>query len=230
MSAAFALVADTVLMRYGGKFKFREKLSGRLADVLIHLYLASAVLKRYEDDGRPAEDLPLVRWCIKDSLFSIQNALLELFQNLRPVLLGGLLRFLIFPLGRSYRPPSDASGRRLARILVTENPSRDRLLDGVYLSDTDDAAGRVTHAFHLALDSADAEQAIQNALKTDLTPGNYEALVKRAVESGVITEEQATRVRLAQQAIATVIAVDEFSQDEIEGAKEAAFRPAAAGK
>ena len=39
---------------------------------------------------------------------------------------------------------------------------------------------------------------------------NYERLVKRATESGVITEEQATSVRLAQQASALVIAVDEF--------------------
>ena len=216
MSAAFALLSDAVLIRYGGKFKFREKLSGRLADVLIHLYLCSAVLKRFEDDGRPAQDLPLVRWAVKDSLFTIQNALYAVLQNFEPGLLGRLLQLLIFPLGRSYRPPSDRSGRKLARILMTENPSRDRLVEGVFLSDGEDATGKLNRAFHLVLDSADAEQAIQNALRTHLTPGNHETLVRRAVESGVITEEQATRVRLAQQAVTEVIAVDDFSRADIE--------------
>ncbi|MGA0264793.1 MAG: acyl-CoA dehydrogenase [Lysobacterales bacterium] len=216
MSAAFALLSDAVLIRYGGKFKFREKLSGRLADVLIHLYLCSAVLKRFEDDGRPAQDLPLVRWAVKDSLFTIQNALYAVLQNFQPGLLGRLLQLLIFPLGRSYRPPSDRSGRKLARILMTENPSRDRLVEGVFLSDGEDATGKLNRAFHLVLDSADAEQAIQNALRTHLTPGNHETLVRRAVESGVITEEQATRVRLAQQAVTEVIAVDDFSRADIE--------------
>jgi acyl-CoA dehydrogenase len=217
MSAAFALLTDAVLLRYGGKFKFREKLSGRLADVLIHLYLCSAAMKRYEDDGRPPEDLPLLRWSIKDSLHSMQSAMYDILHNYRPVLLGAFLRFLIFPLGRPYRPPSDPSGRRLARILLSENASRERLLEGVFIPDGNDAGGRLNRAFHLALDSADAEQAIQNALKEDLNPVNCEALVKRAVESGVITEEQATRVRLAQQAIAEAIAVDDFSRNEIEG-------------
>jgi acyl-CoA dehydrogenase len=226
MSAAFALLTDAVLLRHGGKFKFREKLSGRLADVLIHLYLCSAALKRYEDDGRPPEDLPLLRWSIKDSLYSIQTAMYEILQNYRPVILGAFLRFLIFPLGRSYRAPSDRSGHKLAQILLTENPSRDRLLEGVFLSDGNDAGGRLNRAFHLALDSADAEQAIQNALKVNLNPGNHEPLVKRAVESGVITEDQATRVRLAQRAIAEVIAVDEFSPEEIENRGGPLGRPA----
>jgi acyl-CoA dehydrogenase len=225
MSAAFALVSDAVLLSQGGKFKFREKLSGRLADALIHLYMGSAVLKRFEDDGRPAEDLPLVRWAMEDSLNTIQQSLLEVVQNIGTPLLGPLLRLLIFPLGRSYQPPSDRVGKQVARILLSENSARARLIEGVYHSDADDASGRVNRAFELVLDSADAEHAIQNALKQSVTPENYESLVKRAVESGVITEEQASRVRLAQQASAAVIAVDEFTPEQIENAREPAFRP-----
>ncbi len=225
MAAAFALVADAVLIIHGGKFKLREKLSGRLADALIHLYLGSAVLKRFEDDKRPPGDLPLVQWAMDDSLNQIQESLLEVSYNLRVPLVGGLLRRLTFPLGRSYRRPSDATSRQLARILLSENPTRSRLIEGIYHSDADDAAGRLNRAFHLALDSADAEQAIQNALKTSLSTENYEPLVKRAVESGVITEEQATTVRLAQQAAAKVIAVDEFPRSQIEKHESAVFRP-----
>jgi acyl-CoA dehydrogenase len=229
MSAAFALVSDAVLLTLGGKFKFKEKLSGRLADALIHLYLGSAMLKRYEDDGRPAEDLPLLKWGMEDSLFCIQNALLGVMRNFPVPLLGGLLRLVIFPFGTPYSGASDSTGKRIARLLLSENESRDRLVDGVYVSDADDASGRVNTAFHMVLDSAPAEQAIRNALKETVTVDNYGQLVKRAVESGVITEEQATMVRLAQEATARVIAVDEFPRSHIEGFEIPAFRPAVRG-
>ena len=86
----------------------------------------------------------------------------------------------------------------------------------MFISDRDDATGRVNKAFHLALEAAPAERAIKNALKTSVNFENYEGLVKRATESGVITEEQATMVRLAQQACALAIAVDDFPQEKLD--------------
>ena len=98
----------------------------------------------------------------------------------------------------------------MAGILLSENESRDRLTEGVFISDRDDATGRVNRAFHLVLEAASAEQAIRNALGEAVNFENYEGLVKRATESGVITEEQARMVRLAQRATRSVIAVDDF--------------------
>jgi acyl-CoA dehydrogenase len=210
MSAAFALVSDFVLLSLGGKFKFRETLSGRLADALIHLYLMSAVLKQFEDDGRPDGDLPLVTWALDDSLHTIQSSLAGAMNNFPVPLLGGVLRMIIFPLGKQFRPPKDSSGKQIARLLMSDNETRDRLIKGIYVSDENDATGRVNTAFQLVLDSAKAEQAIRTALKETVGIDNYASLVKRAVESGVINEEQATRVRLAQEATARVIAVDDF--------------------
>ncbi len=226
MSAAFALVADAVLLTLGGKFKFKETLSGRFADVLIHLYLCSAVLKRFEDEGRPAGDLPLVSWAVEDSLYKVQNSLLGILQNFPVPLLGGFLRLVIFPLGRPYAPPADSTSQAVAKLLMSENDSRDRITAGVYLSDADDAAGRVISAFHLVLESAEAEQAIRNALNEGVSLDNYEQLVKRAVEAGVINEEQAQLVRLAQEACAKAVAVDDFPKTQIEGFEKPAFRPA----
>ena len=226
LSAAFAMVADAVLLTLGGKFKFKESLSGRLADALIHLYMATAVLKRFEDDGRPAADLPLLRWALDDSLHSVQQALHGVLCNFPVPLMGGLLRFIAFPLGLRYKPPSDAVGHAVAQLMLSENESRDRLVEGVYLSDADDGAGRVLNAFHLVLESADAEQAIRNALKESVSVNNYGRLVKRAVEAGVITEQQAAVVRLAQEATAKVIGVDDFPRSHIEGFEQPAFRPA----
>jgi acyl-CoA dehydrogenase len=229
MCAAFCFTSDVVLLMLGGKFKFREKLSGRLADALTHLYLACAVLKRFENDGRPEEDLPLLTWAIEDSLYTVQESLKGVLTNLPIPLFGGLARALIFPLGSPYAPPNDAVSKAIARLLTTENASRDRLTAGVYMSDTDDASGKVHQAFHLVLTAARAESAVRNALKEPVTFENHERLVRKAVESGVITEEQATSVRLAQEAARAVIEVDEFSREEIEGFVEPAFRPAAQG-
>jgi acyl-CoA dehydrogenase len=226
MSAAFALTADSVLVTLGGKFKFKETLSGRLADVLIHLYMGSAMLKQFEDDGRPEEDLPLLQWAMDDSLYKIQSSLRGVLENFPVPLLGGILRFITFPLGQTFRRAPDQVGKDVARILMSENPARARLTEGVYISDENDASGKVNTAFHLVLDSAKAEQAIRTALKEAVSVDNYVGLVKRAVESGVITEEQATQVRLAQEATARVIAVDDFPRSDIEGEQESQFRPA----
>ncbi|MGD8356807.1 MAG: acyl-CoA dehydrogenase [Lysobacterales bacterium] len=225
MSAAFAFTADLVLVMLGGKFKFREKLSGRLADVLIHLYLATTVLKRFEDEDRPQEDLPLVTWALDDSLHTIQQQLLGVLANFPVPGVGRLGRWIMFPLGLSYRPPADATGKAVARLLLSESDSRERLVEGVYISDQEDASGQVHTAFHLAITATRAENAIRNALNEAVTFDNYERLVQKAVESGVITEEQATTVRLSQQASQAVIEVDEFTRAEIEGFEEPGFRP-----
>jgi acyl-CoA dehydrogenase len=227
MSAAFSFTADLVLVMLGGKFKFREKLSGRLADALIHLYMCCAVLKRFEDDGRPEEDLPLLCWALEDSLCIIQESLKGVLDNFPVPGIGRLVKWVIFPFGLPYSKPSDSTGKDVAQILLSENESRDRLVSGVYISDQDDASGRVHTAFHLVLTSTNAESAIQNALKEPVTYENYRKLVQKAVETGVITEEQATTVKLAQEATWAVINVDDFTRGEIEGFEEPAFRPAA---
>jgi acyl-CoA dehydrogenase len=227
MSAAFSFTSDLVLILLGGKFKFKEKLSGRLADALIHLYLCSAVLKRYEDDGRPEEDMPLVRWSLDDSLYIIQESLKGVLNNFPIPGIGRLVRWIVFPLGSPYKPPSDQVGKDVAQLLLSENESRDRLVSGVYISDEDDACGRVHRAFNLVLKSARAESAIRNALNEPVTFINYKELVQKAVESGVITEEQATMVRLAQQASRAVIDVDDFPPGAIEGSAEPPPHPAA---
>ena len=60
-SAAFALASDFAMLTLGGGLKKRELLSARLGDVLSSMYLASTVLKHFENQGRRATDLPLGR-------------------------------------------------------------------------------------------------------------------------------------------------------------------------
>ncbi|MCG8434069.1 MAG: acyl-CoA dehydrogenase, partial [Gammaproteobacteria bacterium] len=119
MSAAFAFLADVALLILGGEMKRREKLSARFGDILSHLYMGSAILKHFEDQGRPAADLPLVEWGCQDSLHVIQTQFEEILRNFPAPLFGKLLRLVVLPLGRSYSPPSDALGHAAAKLLLS---------------------------------------------------------------------------------------------------------------
>ncbi len=147
ISAAFCLTADIALFALGGDLKRREKLSGRFGDILSYMYLASAVLKRYEDDGRPPEDLALVRWACDELLYRIQGRFQEIFHNFPGRFAGAALRYLVFPWGARFRPPSDRIGHRVAERVLSPGETRERLVEGIFRSrDSADAVGRLEDA------------------------------------------------------------------------------------
>ncbi|MDX1625584.1 MAG: acyl-CoA dehydrogenase [Wenzhouxiangellaceae bacterium] len=215
-SAAFTLVSDVTLLLLGGKFKFAEKLSGRLADALSHLYIASTTLKRFEDDGRPGEDLPLVRWAVEDSLQRVENALVGVLDNYPSAFMGVLLRGWCLPWGRRRKGADDRTGREVARLLMKNGPALERLADGVYRPAGDVGVAAVLKAFDAVLAAEEAERAVVNGLKRQPTPANVRELAAQAEESGLITAEQAQLLIEAQRLSAEVIAVDEFDADDLE--------------
>ena len=106
LAAAFAFLADVSMAAMGGALKRKEKISGRLGDVLSIMYLVSATLKHYEDQGRIREDLPLVRWVIRDALYHAQQAIDQILSNFPVKSLATFLRWTLFPLGMPFRPPA----------------------------------------------------------------------------------------------------------------------------
>src|SRR5262249_40139361 len=62
LSSALAYAADISMLVLGGALKRKERISARLGDALAMLYLVSATLKRFEDEGRQEDDLPFVHW------------------------------------------------------------------------------------------------------------------------------------------------------------------------
>ena len=236
MSAAFALVADGAMLVAGGSLKRREKISGRLADVLSHMYLASAVLKRFVSQGRPSSDLPIVQWACQDALCNIQNALDGILCNLpnRPV--AWVLRKLVFPLGKPYAAPKDTLGHKVAGVLLKPSEARDRLTAGLYVpTDLTEPLGRLEDALRKAI----IAEATEKKLRIGLGPGGYSGndetpRVQAGIKLGVITEEEA---QLMYEAIAMrreVIKVDDFTQDywrreKIEWAMEQTADQAAPG-
>lgn len=215
LASAFTLTADLALLILGGKFKFAEKLSGRFADALAHLYMASAVLRRWEDDGRNSEDLPLLTFAVEDSLHQVEEALHGVYRNFPIAALGPVLRLLCFPLGRRHAVANDRTGRKIARMLLSRSESRERLVDGCYMASDDDGAGIVLKAFDAVLKAEPAENAIRNAFKAVPSPINVYKLAEKGVEAGVITEEQAADLIRAQELSNKVIAVDEFTPEEL---------------
>jgi len=215
MSAAFALLTDAALMTLGGTLKRRESLSARLGDVLSHLYLASAVLKRFEDQGSPKSDQPLLHWSLQHCLNQIQQAINGLLQNfpLRPAAF--LLRLMIFPLGRHFAPPADRLGHRVAEQLLIPSNSRDRLTDGIYLPKApDEALAQLEDALEKVIRADHAERKLRRELR-DFHPGyrGLEGLLEAGIENGIISEQDAELIRSANDARSEVIRVDDFPRE-----------------
>ena len=216
-SAAFALSADVAMAVLGGSLKRHEKISGRLGDVLSMLYLCSATLKRFEDDGRPAEDLPLLHWAMQDALYKIQQAFSGVIQNFPNSLVRGLLCGLIFPLGKHLSPPSDHLGHEIATLLMQPGAARDRLTAGMYLSrDEQDALG----ALESALMSTLACEPLQAKLEEARRAGKLKALdelarIAEARDTGMISAEQTLQLQRDYALRRKVIMVDDFAAEEL---------------
>ena len=219
MSAAFAMTADLAMFVLGGALKRKEKLSGRLADVLSHLYLASAVLKRFEDQGRPEADLPLVHWCCQFSLHTIQQQLSEFYRNMpsRPV--AWLLRMLAFPLGRHFAPPDDGLGHEVAALILSPGEARDRLTAGIFLSGNDrDRIGLLDNTLRRVIENEALEAKLRAAAEEGkLDPAPEEDMVEQALARKLITGEEAAHYRETLAARREVIKVDDFPADYWKG-------------
>ncbi|MCA1799627.1 MAG: DUF1974 domain-containing protein, partial [Xanthomonadaceae bacterium] len=213
-SAAFALTADLLLLTLRGELKRRERVSARMADVLSQLYIASMVLKDYDDAGAPANELPLVRWACEDALHTAQQAFDELFDNMQPRWLALLLRVVVFPLGRSRRRPSDALDHVLAQGILTPSSIRDRLTAGMYVPrSTREHLGRLEHALEQLCQTESLRRKLADAVRMDLAPGRTldEQLVA-AVASRALTDDEATKLREADHARRDALAVDDFER------------------
>src|SRR5690348_209334 len=220
-SAALALCADTFMGVLGGKLKFKEKLSARLGDVLSYLYIASAMLKRYEDTGRPEADRPFLAWGFHECMWLIQNALDGAIRNfpVRPV--AWLLRALVFPFGRREVPPSDRLGRRVAALLTAPNEALDRLTDWVYTTPTpNNTIGRMKALLPDVIAAEPVDRKFGKALKSgQFSSHDYLDQLIEAQQAGVISEAEAELLRRVREGVFEFISVDDFDTDEMRAFK-----------
>ncbi len=217
LAANFSIIADCALLFLGGELKRSEKLSARLGDVLSELYLASAVLKKFHDEGQNEGDEALFHWAMQSCCYRAQEALLGVLDNFPNRIFSGLLRICSFPLGRRYKQPNDRLGHEVAKLLISQNATRDRLCRGAYVNtDQDDPIGRVLYAFSLVEKSDPIEKKIKVAIKSKkLSVLLGEDSAEKALAQGVISESEHVVVGLAREAVTDAISVDDFSHSEL---------------
>ena len=216
-SQSFALVGDWTVAFLGGDLKRKQRLSGRMADILSDLYLLSAVLRRYEDEGKIAEDKPLVDAIARDHLYAIEQGFAGVFQNFPNPVLRWLMRILVFPLGRHRKPASDRETYRFARAVLRPGAFRDRLTMGTYVStDPKDVTGVLEDAMIKVTKAEDIEAKFVRAVKKGIVERRLDRdAITDAVAAGVIDEAEAATLRLADVATDRVIKVDDFEFDEL---------------
>ena len=204
----------------GGTLKRRESITGRLGDILSQMYLISSALKRFEDEGRPAEDAPLVHWSVQDALVRAQDALDGVLANFPNRGIAGLLRALIFPFGSPYRKPSDALAAQVAELMQTPGTARDRLLADSYCPTPDiDPIAYGEWAFRLQ----PAVDAIEQRLKPVIREGklppvpqslpDFETWTAQAVAQGLIDEAERKQLCDYARYGEHAVAVDDFAPD-----------------
>lgn len=209
----FAAVSDIVMGTLGGGLKRREGISARLGDVLSELYLMSCVLKRFESDGSPATDLPLVEWNQRMSLYVIQSRLDEVLVDLPNRPAAWLLRLIAFPWGRRRRPPKGSLIHACAKLILATGETRERLTAGIYVSkDKSDATGLMEAAF--------AEALIRDSIEAKLREGGISGRAALAdldalVSEGALSREDADNLINANELVRKAIAVDDFAPQEL---------------
>ncbi|WP_027149160.1 acyl-CoA dehydrogenase [Methylobacter tundripaludum] len=217
LSVGFALVADFALLTLGGSLKRKERLSGRFADVLSNLYLCSCVLKNYQDQGSPKDDLPLLHWACQQTLHRAQQSLLAIFHTLPMRIPAYLLRAVLFPGGKPYSPPADYLVHQTAALLLKNSPTRDRLTYGIYVNHKpNDVTGRIEVAFQAVLASMSVEAKIQAAQKQKQLPkGAILDVLDAALSKAIISKKEAELIVDAESARFAVISVDDFSPEQL---------------
>src|SRR5205814_1711405 len=205
-SSAFALCADMALLTLGGALKRKEMLSARFGDILSELYLLSAALKRWQDEGRQKEDFAALEWCMASGFRTIENRFAEILANLPNRFVAIILKFLIQPFGARVTGPSDRVVHQCAQLVLEPSAARDRLTSDLSAVDDDGGIARLEKAFLLVTAAEDISKQMRAARLHDW---------KEAVKKGVITQADGEKLQAAHEAVAKVIEVDDFAPEAL---------------
>lgn len=223
-SSNLAFLADFSMISLGAELKRKEKISARLGDILSYLYIASAVLKRFHEDGEQAADLPLVDWCCQHLFHECKLAILGVIANFPGRISGVLLKLILQPFGSQRARPSDKLGQKLARLLSEPTEARERLTRLVFCEPLENCPlGRLEAAFNKICAVEDLEKKVAQAVKKKaLSSLTLLKQIEEARLTGILSATEAQELLSAELARQDVIAVDDFSHNEL--AREAEIK------
>jgi acyl-CoA dehydrogenase len=216
-SAAFALASDFAMLTLGGALKKRELLSARLGDVLSSMYLASTVLKHFENQGRRATDLPLVEWSVRTLMYQAQESLHAFLRNLPNRWAAAILRVFIFPRGRTYSAPSDDIAHKVVQLITTTGEARERLSQQAYTTiEPGNPLGLLQEALLLSEQVAPLEKRLRQAQKDGSIKAEYLGeQIAAASDAGIIDTHEARQLQDYHDKVRGLLAVDDFSPQEL---------------
>jgi acyl-CoA dehydrogenase len=216
-SASLAFVSDIAMLTLGGKLKQKEHVSARLGDVLSHLYICSAMLKRYESQGRPAADQAILAWAYHNAIYRIQLALRLVVDNFPNRYMRGLLRFVVFPFGRREKEPGDRLTHKVAQLLLVPSDTRNRLTQGVYMSETSNhPICFMERALPQVIQAEPLERKLLKALKQGEIKGiTWDEQVRDAMAKHVLSKDEADILVRVRELVMEIIAVDDFDVEEL---------------
>jgi acyl-CoA dehydrogenase len=219
-AARFGKLTDLALLTMGAKLKVLGMLSGRFTDAFTWMLLSEMTLLRFEQEGRRAEDLPLVAYAVEYALARVQEAFEGIYSNFDAPVVGFFMRHVGKPLLRLNslsHGPSDKLTKRAAATTQSYNEQYLRLIEGVYQpSEETLGLGRLLKAFRLETESRPVVAKIVKAQKaktlrrSDIRP----ALVDDALAGGHIDAAEAKLLHDAYQAMSEAITVDTFAPDQ----------------
>ena len=214
-SCAFAVLSDVTMVSMGGALKRRERISGRLADALAWLYIGSAVLKRFCNEGQPTQDRPLAQWAMEHALVEIEQALTGVVENMRWRPMRALWRFVLLPFEPRRRSTNDALSAEVAHALL-EGDARGRLTREMYVPVADEPGlGQLENALELVERAAPIRDKLRRLVREGrLERATVSALADHARRAGLITPYEHERLVEAEAARRRAIEVDAFDEME----------------
>jgi acyl-CoA dehydrogenase len=181
------------------------------------MYLASAVLKHFENQGRRATDLPLVEWSVRTLMYQAQESLHAFLRNFPNRWVAAFLRFFIFPRGRTYSAPSDEIGHKVVELMTRSGEARERLSRDAYTTlEPGNPLGQLQEALELAEKFAPAEKRLRQAQREGLIQSDYLGKqIEEAARAEVINKKEANELREYHEKVRALLAVDDFAPEDL---------------
>jgi acyl-CoA dehydrogenase len=140
----------------------------------------------------------------------------EVLQNLPNRPAAWKLWLILFPLGGHYRMPGDRLEMQIARLVTHDTSARNSLIEGIYLTPNENnPIGKLNGILALADQLDPLIVNMRKAVREKTLPDVIGLqLIDSADEKGVITGEEADKLRDFDNRIMDIINVDDFGFDD----------------